>query len=444
MTKGKLLFLILLMLSRSVFASGDHSLSDGLYIYEFEKITTNPDMEKMYADMGVQMKVYSIENYSSVIVKVTGGAFQDPVVQIDLTIDPSGRISSPGNSTVAGTYDKDGSIRWSGSREHYGTRADMTVTGTLRPVPVDLPAPPELNGTYHLMDEMMDREMIATVENGYLTFEPVVKEPEDELSSGWPVLVKSDGTFYSGIEFITRTEITYAADTDGTLKTTTADSTTYLSLEGSVSIQSGMIFNFYRSSSSAVDRQGDQGRTIYAGRKISDAQLADLDRETGGLSFNPDTGGKDVKGRKEKYPDWYLNPPAREGFYIGTGSKKLGDKDSAVRAAETFAAAGLALQIQVDVTAVIEYYTCEVEMDDITVVKEFYQSATEQISSIPLDYTVEKVFYDEKTKTACVMVSISKEKAYEAVRNSFQELERNRNTDLKGNSSEKVLEGLKP
>jgi hypothetical protein len=310
------------------------ALDDGDYLYSFSRTTDFPELERQYREMGIVYRTVTVENITGIVVTVKNGQFKDPTISFSLAIDPKGAITSPDTKTVSGTLSRNGTLSWSGYREHYQQKARMSVTGTLTPIREATRAGSGFDGVYLLEEELNGRKMAARIKGGYLTFEP---------------LDKSD-----------------------------------------------------------TDSPGTAARRIYGGQQI---QEADLGRTS------PKADSDTVPA--ERIPDWYLNPDNGPDHIAATGSKRMPDKAQALKAAETTAAANLALQIHARVKTSVTLWSRTTETAAGTEETEQLETAAEQTAYLPLGYKVIKAEYDEKTQTAWVMVAITKQEAETAVKQSF-------------------------
>lgn len=382
----------------AIIATGTlYSLADGDYLYEFTRITDFPDLEQLYREQGMHYRTVTVETVRGMVVTVSGGMFADPsLTGFRLAVDKSGVITSTDGEITEGQLSKSGALAFTGVRDHYGQRARMAVTGTLTPLSPKEKADSRLDGVYLLEEELNGKKMAARIENGYLTFEEM--EGEQPRTSGWPTLVRPDGTISSVFEFITRSEINDMA----------GDSSTFFTVEGKAAPGS-LSLTFIDSTATTADTPGTASRRVYGGQKLQEADFGALAADTS-RSTEP-----------QRVPDWFLNPGNGPEWITASGSKRYAGREAALKAAETAAAANLALQLQTRIKSSLTLWSRveKTETDEKTLQR--MESATAQIAFLPLKITVLRMEYDEKTQTAWVMVGITTEDAETAVRNSFLE-----------------------
>ncbi|WP_020613206.1 hypothetical protein [Sediminispirochaeta bajacaliforniensis] len=394
---------------------------DGLYLYNFEKATTSPEQEAQYAQSGILLKQSTINIYDNVVVAVKAGQFTDPVSMLHFTVAEDGSMRCSETPSITGKLQEDGSFLWGGYLEQFDSLYKVEVEGSLQLVKENLRASSGYNGVYHITESMGDKALEATVKDGYLIYRPINPEEADETFQGWPTLVHPDGSFSSKLEIIVRTEMGYSLTGDGeNMQTQSADNTTYIISEGHVDPSEGLVLNYAASFNTAIDDTSGEGTRVYAGMKVGDAQLGNLDR-SGYPAPMVKTAVQDGKAKTTAYyPDWYLSPPLLADKLTAAGARHLSDQEGALRSAETIAIGEMAFQLQVSLKSAVNRYFTEESSGEEHDSQESVEAITEQASQLQFDYAVIRSEYDQESQTAFVLISVDKAKAREQVRNFLE------------------------
>ncbi|MDR2589079.1 MAG: hypothetical protein LBC67_06590, partial [Spirochaetales bacterium] len=366
-------------------------LEDGWYVYNFERLLKGVEDEYAFAaSTGLTMVQEITLRQNGTVTCARGGFIFDPVLALRLRVDDEGAITSVDNPSVSGRLDSAGNFFWSGSLSINERVNKVFITGSLVRLPPESRAGAAFDGVYSLRDSGTGRRQLARVADGFYTWKYIDAEGTDEGFQPWPTLVEPDGSFRFDMEITTVLEM-------GSLGK--ANYSTAFFSEGKITPGEGVSLKEY-SQTSGAGEAGEAGTPhFYSGGMARQGEYPNEEIPSDlGVKLAAELASPIPSQRFDwgAYPEWYLSPPKREGFLYGLGEKTFADKRAALAVAEAAAAADIAAQIRLNVTRMTE-----ASWDGQR------KSANTIILSGSLEkpeYRVHSSFYNEKTRTAFVLV----------------------------------------
>lgn len=375
-------------------ASSLPALSNGLYVLNYTKSTSFPEMEAQFQAMGLDIKQKSIETYTEIVIEVNDNCFLDPVELLTFSIDRAGVVSCLSNPTITGLFNKKtGEFSWTGYIAHSQLLKYAKSSGQLEKISRKSKAEMENTLIYQLENNQGDL-LTASFQDGFL----LLQKTNNEKSSyqGWPTRVNPDGTFKSTIGMVTEV-ITGQTDAPPLVQ---ALQNTTLVTEGKINKDGSIEITFYDDFAQIQDRQ-NKPKTSYSGRVLNTQELA-LRGQNPYENFKIELEADEVEFRTaQNNPDWYVNPPSDDSFLYAAGSRCLPEKEHALKMAETIAASVLASQINVRIQSEILEKNGQIE-DSVQI--KITETAEEE-----LNYEVQESLYDEENQTAYILIRIEKE-----------------------------------
>lgn len=130
---------------------------------------------------------------------------------------------------------------------------------------------------------------------------------------------------------------------------------------------------------------------------------------------------KSTKGpaKSTDYPDFFLNPPAPEGHFVGLGMAKLQDENLSRATALGRARADIATQVSVSVETMLTDYAQESGSDGNAQTLSFVEQISKEVANIELRESVTKSNYPAKDGTWFVMVYYPKSALLDQVGDVF-------------------------
>ena len=367
-------------------------LSNGWYQYNSERTFKGIEDEYNFAlSTGMTMVQEVTWKYTGVVTSFADGTLYDPITRIELLIDNEGNISCAENIAIRGTLNKDGSFHWRGLHEEHGKLNSIFVKGILTPLPASVRGGPEFNGIYHLIDPGTGRQQLAKISDGFYTWHYL--DNEETVITPWPTLINPDGAFSFSLDITTVMEMgefSRVNFSNGVLS------------QGKVIPGQGISMETITLSTGLGNDQGGapqaySGTEIRSGAFPNEAIPADIENL---VQAGRSAARSAPKPNRADYPSWYLKLPAKAGFFYAAGEKTFANRETALAMAEAAAAANLADQIMVQ----IEIASMEVTNNAGTTFEEHIRSEALQ----RLHYRVIEQTYNEKTRTAFVLIEMEK------------------------------------
>ncbi len=365
------------------------ALSDGIYVLDYSKTTSFPEMEQQYASVGLDIRQQTVETYKGVVINIEEDSFMDPVELLSFDISRKGEISCRENPTVTGLFNRrSGELSWTGYLEHYGQLKYTIFSGILEKTGRRDRAAMDSSLVYQLENSRGD-EMTASFQDGFLLLK--LKVSEGSPYEGWPLMVNPDGTFLSSLEIATEV-ITGQTDAPPIVQ---ALHNAAIVTEGKINADGSINISFY--DDFAQTREGQiQPKTSFSGTVLNTQEMS-LVNEASYEDFTVTLKSRAESDRASRsYPDWYINPPSDPQWWYAAGCRTLPDRNGALKMAETIAASVLSSQINVRVQS--EFLDRE---DDSTRV---LQDRITESSKEAVDYEIAESFYDQNTQRAYVLI----------------------------------------
>lgn len=353
-------------------------------------------MVESFKSQGIILIQNSIESYKGIVVEMEDGSFLDPVEQIRFNIDRKGVITCPTNPTVSGIRNKrTGKFEWEGYIDYFGQLKKSKTEGFLQEIKKKDLIKMADSSSYAMQDES-GNTILAYICDGFL----IMKSENPEITAdGWPTMVQTDGHFSSSFSLATEVSTGQIGSEPIVQAYHNANCVT----EGYIT--AGGLINMTRSNTWAGTKETELNpSTSFSGRMIN-TQERTISPEEGHKQYNLRLKEEEQKNRGlySSYPDWYINPPRKEGALYAVGSRCMENKESAFQMAETIAAAGLSNQIRVQTLSIL--YESETERESSLNIQE----SINETSREDLEYQIEKSLYDEETQTAYILLSMKKD-----------------------------------
>lgn len=388
--------MLLAAFAAGIFASCVTTMESGVYTYDYERVESSVDLREMY-------RAYGIEGGQSIEKKATGAAvlvegrrFTDPETGLLLEIGADGTVSSPENATIQGAFKKDGSLSFFGFYDANGQTFQLSVKGTLLRSDAGDRAGSEFDGEYCATDSGTGRSQNVTVSDGlYLWKYADVQEGDFEP---WPTVVLPDGTFRSGFELTTHASLGDFSEQTFFTKNMTEGK---LRDGGGIRIRTVTVTN-----GSGV--AGEQTPVTYEGvRAASEDRIASADKIRSALSREGKRRAAAPRAFVEvPAPEWYDERLfVADGTFVSCGMKRGGDKETALKIAESIAAGKIA---SYRALAVSSETTGKSKATDTSNERRLYETVS-TFSQGQLPYKVTASVYSEKYETAFVRIEAAQD-----------------------------------
>jgi hypothetical protein len=367
-------------------------LSNGWYQYDSIRTLKGIENEQnFFNSTGMKMIQEISYEYNGVVSRFDDGVLFDPVLGMELLIDNHGKISCAENLSIRGTVKANGSFEWSG--QSLGPAGDLNtifVRGKITPLPPSARGGKEFDGVYHLTDTGTGRQQLVRISDGFYTWNYT-----DGQSAGftpWPTLVQPDGSFVSTMEITTVMSMENISSMNY--------STNFI-FQGKLTPGAGITLEeFTESAGQGMDKTKSEPQ-VYSGSLMRSGEFPN-EAIPANIESLVQAGRAAVrvspKPNRIRYPQWYLNPPAKSGFIYGMGEKTFDVKETALSMAEAAASAYLLNQIMMQIQSTyIDIYT-----DKGTIVED--KTRSEAFSR--LKYKVIEQTYDNDSRTAYVLLEM--------------------------------------
>ena len=376
--------------------------SDGVYSYDFEKYVDC--VEAVFA-----YKSYGMDAYQNICKKSWGnavymraGSFVDPETRIVISISESGDVTSPENPSISGTYKRNGEFFFQGYYEENNQIQKIAVSGTLLFSKSENRASSAYDGDFTLTDNGTLRKQAVRIEDGLYLWEYAEKQDDDFET--WPVIVGADGSIDCGFELTVRSGVKGLTDM---LVSSANQSLGKVSADGTIQLQT-------LTQTSGTGKAGESNTVSYSGIRGTE-NFNQIQKEKGTPSKITERLAKSKdriqNPKKENPPEWYSDfiPNDSETLY-GTARKTHDDKETALKIAEVTALSQIKMQLSCEITSYSEGKKSLTQGKSDASEASFF-NAVDTFSSLAIPYTVKNRAYDEKTKTAYVVVTLAHSEA---------------------------------
>lgn len=419
------LILVILFLSQIAISISALSLEDGIYFYDFEIVVDMLDVTKQYEAQGIDGSSLRIETYKGVAVVVKNMSFNEPTRNIDLKINNDGSITSTKYPNLTGFLDREGNISWNAEINYGMMDLGLNTTGIFRKVENHEIAGNEYDGIYHLSADVMDEEYIMKIENGFLTMTPKVINWYNTIAETAGIVINPDGTFYQEVDNINRNIVRYG---EGEY----ADEMIIESFGGDIQEgrvgDFGVIYNRISRVDSSTDQQSETTISSHGGMKIA---AVDVSRD-GVRNLEIDYPPVDMSS----FPDWYINPDPSINYIVAVGTFRHDDKNTALRFAQLNAQSALSYQIENQLRSSLEDYFFDSSIDETTYT--LLSEVIDQTTTTSFPLHIENEIYNDSSKSAFIMLSISEEEMNTAIKERLEWYELLNNLALPENSEELI------
>lgn len=374
-----------------IFVSCVTTMESGVYTYDYERVESSLDLQEMY-------RAYGIEGGQSIEKKATGAAvllegrrFTDPETGLLLEIGADGTVFSPENATIQGSYKKDGSLSFFGFYEENGQTFQLSVKGRLLPSASGDRAGSEFDGEYCATDSGTGRSQIVTVSDGLYIWKYADAQEGD--FEPWPTVVFPDGTFRSGFELTT-----HASLGDFSEQTFFTKNMTEGKLRGGGGIQIRTI-----TVTNGTGVAGEQTPITFEGvRAVSEDRISSADKIRSALSGAGSRKASAARAFKEApAPEWYSERLfVEEGKFVSCGMKQGGDKETALKIAESIALGKIA---SYRALAVSSETTGKTKATETSNERRLYETVS-TVAQEQIPYKVTARFYNEEHSAAFVRI----------------------------------------
>ncbi|MBD5428133.1 MAG: hypothetical protein HDR39_02220 [Treponema sp.] len=374
-----------------IFASCVTTMESGVYTYDYERVESSVDLQEMY-------RAYGIEGGQSIEKKATGAAvlvegrrFTDPETGLLLELGADGTVSSPENATIQGSYKKDGSLSFFGFYEENGQTFQLSVKGMLLRSDSGDRAGSEFDGEYHATDSGTGRSQIVTVSDGLYIWK--YADAQDGDFEPWPTVVLPDGTFRSGFELTTHASMGNFSEQTFFTKNMTEGK---LRDGGGIRIKTITVTN-------GTGVAGEQTPITYEGvRAVSEDRISSAEKIRSTLSGAGNRKSSAARAFKEvPAPEWYSERLfVEDGKFVSCGMKQGGDKETALKIAESIALGKIA---SYRALAVSSETTGKTKATETSNERHLYETVS-TVAQQQIPYKVTARFYNEEHKVAFVQI----------------------------------------
>lgn len=369
------------------------SLKNGIYKFNYERMLKSLDVSETYKAFGIDAFQDILKSATGAAVQVKDSKFIDPESGVELKVAFDGKVSSPDNPSIQGSYKND-EISFFGFYEENNQTIQITLKGTLEFYNTTARAVNDFDGTYKTTDLGTGRKQIAHVKDGMYMWEYEDQAEDGSDFAGWPMIIERDGSFYFTSEYTTRSVMKGFSEIVITNKTLSRGK---LEPNGSISID-------IISTTNGTGMQENQTPYVFTGSKAS----GESDIKSGENIYTALEGKK--KGSKsamamrfavkEKIPDWYKdNLEITETNIYACGKKTaVIDLPSAAKLAESVA-----------INSVRSYLGTQIKTSSYAKSEngeKYLYKTMDSLSEEQIDYEIVNQFLDESTNIAYVKVKV--------------------------------------
>lgn len=374
-----------------IFASCVTTMESGVYTYDYERVESSVDLQEMYRAYGIEGGQSIEKKATGAVVLVEGRRFTDPETGLLLELGADGTVSSPENATIQGSYKKDGSLSFFGFYEGNGQTFQLSVKGMLLRSDSGDRAGSEFDGEYRATDSGTGRSQIVTVSDGLYIWK--YADAQDGDFDPWPTVVLPDGTFRSGFELTTHASMGNFSEQTFFTKNMTEGK---LRDGGGIRIRTITVTN-------GTGVAGEQTPITYEGvRAVSEDRISSAEKIRSALSGAGNRKSSAARAFKEvPAPEWYSERLfVEEGKFVSCGMKQGGDKETALKIAESIALGKIA---SYRALAVSSETTGKTKATETSNERRLYETVS-TVAQQQIPYKVTARFYNEEHKVAFVQI----------------------------------------
>ena len=379
---------------------------DGIYSYDFERYVDCVEVTAMYKALWMDAYQNILKKSYGNSVLMQNGSFVEPETRIVILISQNGDVSSPDNPSINGKYKKNGDFFFQGYYEENSQISRITINGKLLLTKDSERASKDFDGDFIQTDNGTERKQKVKIENGLYLWEYDEKQEGDFKT--WPVIVASDGTIHCGFDMTVRSGVKNMTDM---LVSSSTESYGKVNRDGTIQVQT--ITKNY-----GTGQNGEENKIDFSGIRGTEnlSQISKEKKEESEIQKALTKSAGKVKISKiENPPEWYSDfIPNDADFFYGSARKTHADKNTALKIAELTAVSQLKSCLVQNVVSKTESEKSDSQVDGSkTKTESRFFHAIESFSSMQIPYEVKNSFYDEKTGTAYVVVSLSRKKTEE-------------------------------
>lgn len=385
-------FYFILLISFFSVSAVFSQIKNGIYQFDSERMLKSIDVQQMYAQYGIQATQDIVKNSSGNAVIVKDNSFVDYENGLLLKISSKGKVSSPENNTICGTYEK-GKIYYYGYYEENNQTVHITCSGNLIKFEDDERASKSFNGTYKTTDSGTGRKQIITVKNGLYSWK--YEDAQEGDFESWPIILHSDGKIVCSTEYTVRSIFENISNSIITSKTMSEGQ---LNPNGNISLK--------------VITLNNGSGTITS----SEPELYTAVKATNEINFTDDPEIAVQNGRKKTVisrqnqvydvPQWYSeNLQVDQTKIIACAYRKgILDDQSTQKLAEVIALTQISAFLGQEISTSSDSSSkSSAEKNE----KYLYQ-VMDRIQSKKMDYQVINVHKDQKNSVVFVMIEVQK------------------------------------
>lgn len=376
--------------------------ADGVYSYNFERYVDCVEAVYIYKSYGMDAYQTILKKSWGNAVLMQGGLFVEPETRILISISPKGEVSSPENPSISGTYKKNGDFFFQGYYEENNQVNKITVSGQLLFSNKNDRAPESYDGDFTLTDNGTARKQKVKIEDGLYLWDYAEKQDDDFET--WPVIVGTDGAISCGFEMTVHSGVKGLSDM---LVSSTNESVGKVNKNGTIELKT-LTRNY------GTGQSGESKEISFSGVRGTE-NFNQIQKENGEASEITKkltkSKGRIQNPKRESPPEWYADfIPNDENFLYGTARKTHDDKETALKIAELTAASQIKSTLAQNLKIYSEGKKTMSEGTSSTTESSFFH-AIDSFSLLEIPYTVKNSVYDEKTKTAYVVVTLARSEA---------------------------------
>ena len=183
---------------------------DGVYSYDFERYVDCVEITAMYQAYGMEAFQTIQKTSWGNAVYMQDGSFVEPETRIQLSVSPTGAVTSPDNPSISGKLKRNGDLFFQGYYEENSQILKITINGKLLRLQDKAHASKAYDGDFILTDSGSGRRQKVRIENGLYTWE--YEDKADDDFETWPVIVGADGKIDCGFEMTVHTGVKGLSD----------------------------------------------------------------------------------------------------------------------------------------------------------------------------------------------------------------------------------------
>lgn len=377
---------------------------DGVYSYDFERYVDCVEITAMYQAYGMEAFQTIQKTSWGNAVYMQDGSFVEPETRIQLSVSPTGAVTSPDNPSISGKLKRNGDLFFQGYYEENSQTLKITINGKLLRLKDKAHASKAYDGDFILTDSGSGRRQKVRIENGLYTWE--YEDKADDDFETWPVIVGADGKIDCGFEMTVHTGVKGLSD-----MLVSSSNRSMGKVEPSGIIQIQTLTQNYGTGQSV------ESETITFSGSRGAENLGQISKENDDSQIIRKLKARKNKKQnqpKENPPEWYSDfIPNDEVFIYGSARKSHEDRTTALKIAEITAVSQIKSSLLQDFTSYTSAEKSMTQNDGSSKTDSQFFRAVESFSTLQIPYTVRNSFYDEKTQTAYVVVCLERRFAEE-------------------------------